>query len=73
MTFDELQALERTIAAKRDEREVFNQRAVQAKSKAKELSEGIRRLEAQLPAPRVRKGIVLKADPSSVSFKPSKG
>lgn len=67
MTIEELQALDKQIEAKREEREVLNQQAVQAKIKAKTLSVVIRALEAKLPAPKERRGIVMKVDPATMA------
>ena len=73
MTFDELQLLEKQISAKREERERFNQQAVAAKVKAKALSEDIRKLEAQLPPPKQRRGITMKVEPATMKITPRKG
>lgn len=70
MTLEELEYLEALIAGKREGREAFNLEAAQAKIKAKALSEEIRALEAKLPAPKERRGIVMKVNPATMVVKP---
>ena len=69
MTRDELLALDKQIAAKREEREAHNQHAVQEKVKAKKLSEEIRALEARLPPASKANGIRLSVEPAKATVK----
>lgn len=70
MTADDLKKLDDQIAAKRAEREKFNQTSVQAKTSAKKLSAEIRELEARMPGPKERRGIHMQAEASKVALKP---
>lgn len=70
MTPEEFSALEKQIAAKREEREKHNQVSVAAKTKAKALSAEIRALEDKLPGPRELKSIRLKMETAQVKIRP---
>lgn len=70
MTPEELKKLDDAIAAKRAEREKLMVEVHTKRAQAHKLSEEIRKIEAGMPTPKQRRGIVMSAEAAKVALKP---